>query len=82
MMNTVTEHYDQHLGPVYSWMVGDIKAALIRSDAELEMPELPPTTTGKAVVAIDSCKTLLNELGVRTGTLPIRRSQCGPAKFP
>ncbi len=48
-MNSITQHYDDHLGPVYSWMVGDLDAALVRSDAELAALPLPDRTTGLAV---------------------------------
>ena len=41
MVTTVGEHYANHLGPVYTWMVGDIDAALSRSDAELGELALP-----------------------------------------
>jgi hypothetical protein len=34
-VTTVSEHYDRHLGPVYSWMHGDLQAALARGGAEL-----------------------------------------------
>jgi hypothetical protein len=27
MVNTVADHYADHLGPIYTWMVGDIDAA-------------------------------------------------------
>lgn len=40
MSDTIENHYANHLGPVYTWMVGDIDAALSRSDAELDA--LPP----------------------------------------
>jgi hypothetical protein len=41
VMATVEEHYAQHLGPVYAWMVGDIDAALSRSELELDALSLP-----------------------------------------
>ena len=34
-MTSSREHYDQHLGPVYSWMVGDPAAAMERNRQEL-----------------------------------------------
>jgi 2-polyprenyl-3-methyl-5-hydroxy-6-metoxy-1,4-benzoquinol methylase len=40
MAGTVEEHYAHHLGPIYTWMVGDLDAAFARGDAELDM--LPP----------------------------------------
>jgi len=42
-------HYETHLAPVYSWMLGDIDAAFARSAAELDGLRLPPTATGVAV---------------------------------
>ncbi len=48
-MNSLAPHYDDHLGPVYSWMIGDLDAALLRSDAELAALPLPDRTTGLAV---------------------------------
>jgi hypothetical protein len=33
-MTTALEHYENHLGPVYSWMVGDVEAALARGTRE------------------------------------------------
>jgi 2-polyprenyl-3-methyl-5-hydroxy-6-metoxy-1,4-benzoquinol methylase len=42
MANTsVAEHYESHLGPIYSWMIGDMDAAFARSDLELESLGLP-----------------------------------------
>ena len=87
-MKTVKEHYDSHLGPVYSWMVGDIDTAFKHSDAELDIIKLSSMVTDKAVdlgagfglhalplarrgfavIAIDTCETLLNELEARTGS--------------
>lgn len=32
-MTTVREHYDQLLGPIYAWMVGDFEAAVARASA-------------------------------------------------
>ncbi len=47
MANSAT-HYDTHLGPVYSWMLGDLDAAFARGAAEIE--DLPlPATGGVAV---------------------------------
>jgi SAM-dependent methyltransferase len=40
-VNTVSAHYEQHLAPVYAWMLGDIDAALARSAAELDDIGLP-----------------------------------------
>jgi len=46
MMNT---HYDTLLGPIYSWMLGDVQAALVRSAAEIADMHLPPPELGPAV---------------------------------
>ena len=48
-MPSAEEHYETHLGPVYSWMVGDIEAALARSAVELEALHLPPRSGGTAL---------------------------------
>ena len=48
-MTTVQQHYATHLGPVYSWMVGDIDAALAKSAAELESLQLPKRPGGAAL---------------------------------
>jgi SAM-dependent methyltransferase len=49
MTTPVSDHYDKLLGPVYSWMVGDLQAALARADGELAAIGLPPHATGNAV---------------------------------
>jgi 2-polyprenyl-3-methyl-5-hydroxy-6-metoxy-1,4-benzoquinol methylase len=61
---TVSDHYQRLLGPVYSWMVGDLEAATARADAELDAIGLPPIATGIAV-----------DLGAGFGmhTLPLAR---------
>ena len=38
---SVADHYESHLGPIYSWMIGDMDAAFARSDLELESLGLP-----------------------------------------
>jgi SAM-dependent methyltransferase len=35
------DHYTRHLGPVYTWMVGDLDAAFGRGDQELKALSLP-----------------------------------------
>jgi SAM-dependent methyltransferase len=45
-----TRHYQTHLAPIYSWMLGDIEAAFARAAAELEELRLPPAA---AAVAVD-----------------------------
>jgi SAM-dependent methyltransferase len=42
-------HYDTLLGPIYSWMLGDVQAAFARSAAEVADMHLPPSGTGLAV---------------------------------
>ncbi|SFL97089.1 class I SAM-dependent methyltransferase [Rugamonas rubra] len=49
MVSPVRDHYEKLLGPVYSWMVGDIDAAMSRADAELEAIGIPANGTGIAV---------------------------------
>jgi SAM-dependent methyltransferase len=51
-VNTVSSHYVNHLGPLYSWMLGDFEALLQRNLAELAQLGLPmPASAG--AVAID-----------------------------
>jgi 2-polyprenyl-3-methyl-5-hydroxy-6-metoxy-1,4-benzoquinol methylase len=45
----VSEHYQRLLGPVYSWMIGDVELATARADAELDAVGLPSRATGTAV---------------------------------
>lgn len=40
-MVSSVDHYANHLGPIYTWMVGDIDAALARSGADLDALALP-----------------------------------------
>lgn len=49
MVSPARDHYDKLLGPVYSWMVGDIDAAMTRADAELEAIGLHAKGSGIAV---------------------------------
>jgi SAM-dependent methyltransferase len=49
MTVSVANHYAKHLGPIYTWMVGDVDAALSRSDAELDALPLPSAPVGTAV---------------------------------
>src|ERR1700733_2637572 len=49
MVKTARDHYADHLGPVYTWMVGDIDAALSRGAAELAALPLPSKVGGTAV---------------------------------
>jgi len=49
-MTSVHEHYEQLLGPVYTWMAGGIKPALENGEAELEAVGV---TTSKGGTAVD-----------------------------
>jgi SAM-dependent methyltransferase len=49
MNDPVAAHYENHLGPVYRWMLGDVAAAFAASDAELETLGLPAKATGYAI---------------------------------
>jgi 2-polyprenyl-3-methyl-5-hydroxy-6-metoxy-1,4-benzoquinol methylase len=48
-MQNAQQHYETHLGPVYSWMIGDIDAAFERSAAELDALHLPRSRGGAAL---------------------------------
>ncbi|REK06721.1 MAG: methyltransferase domain-containing protein [Planctomycetota bacterium] len=45
----VAEHYDRHLGPVYSWMVGDFAAACQSTAEYFDAIDLRPFSTRVAV---------------------------------
>ena len=47
--NPVSNHYENLLGPIYSWMIGDVEAATARADAELEAVGLPLNGAGTAI---------------------------------
>jgi 2-polyprenyl-3-methyl-5-hydroxy-6-metoxy-1,4-benzoquinol methylase len=49
MVNKVADHYADHLGPIYTWMVGDIDAAFSRSSADIDAASLPLGAGGVAV---------------------------------
>jgi 2-polyprenyl-3-methyl-5-hydroxy-6-metoxy-1,4-benzoquinol methylase len=49
MATTVADHYLKHLGPVYTWMIGDIGAAISRGELELDTLSLPSKGAGTAV---------------------------------
>jgi 2-polyprenyl-3-methyl-5-hydroxy-6-metoxy-1,4-benzoquinol methylase len=49
MTITVADHYEKHLGPIYTWMVGGVDAAISRSVAELDALPLPSKAGGTAV---------------------------------
>lgn len=48
-MTSVHEHYEQLLGPVYTWMAGGMNAALENGEAELEAVGATPSQGGTAV---------------------------------
>jgi SAM-dependent methyltransferase len=48
-MQTAARHYEQHLGSVYSWMVGGSGAALARGAAEIDALKIPLTPGAVAV---------------------------------
>lgn len=48
-MTTVADHYDNHLGPVYGWMIGDESAALERNREYFRRLGLRPGPAGSAV---------------------------------
>jgi SAM-dependent methyltransferase len=47
---SVTDHYDQHLGPIYAWMVGGVEAAIDAAGADLQAFEV---TDGGGRLAVD-----------------------------
>jgi 2-polyprenyl-3-methyl-5-hydroxy-6-metoxy-1,4-benzoquinol methylase len=51
MPKAVDNHYSDLLGPVYTWMVGDIDAAFARGDAELDVLSTPASNEG--AIAVD-----------------------------
>lgn len=54
MPTPVDDHYANLLGPVYTWMVGDIDATFASSDAELDAMQLPtPSASMERVTAVD-----------------------------
>jgi SAM-dependent methyltransferase len=48
-MPTTARHYENHLGPIYTWMIGDLDAAIARGRAELDELGLPASTQGAAI---------------------------------
>lgn len=101
-MNRVQEHYDRHLGPVYTWMVGGFDSAVERGAKEVEaiadtvgehdlavdlgagfgMHAIPLAQRGFKVVAMDNCRTLLDELRAKRGELPIEAVEDDLFSFP
>jgi SAM-dependent methyltransferase len=49
MVKTIEAHYTELLGPVYTWMVGDINVALARGDLELDALLLASKAGGTAL---------------------------------
>ncbi len=48
-MATTFDHYQNHLAPIYAWMLGDLDAALARGAAELDAFNFPNRAGGTAV---------------------------------
>ena len=48
-MPTVKEHYTNHLGPVYIWMVGGVEAAIKRGAAEIDAINVQAIEKGIAI---------------------------------
>jgi SAM-dependent methyltransferase len=48
-MQSAGAHYQTHLGPIYSWMLGDLKAAFARAAAEIDELKLGPAAGAPAV---------------------------------
>jgi SAM-dependent methyltransferase len=46
---TVRAHYDQHLGPIYSWMIGSVDRATQNAREELRAAGVPPGTRRTAI---------------------------------
>jgi SAM-dependent methyltransferase len=100
-MASVSEHYDRHLGPVYTWMMGDAAAAMERNRDELRQLGVAPGVTGIAldlgagpglyavplaelgfaVIALDFCGPLVEELRRRSEALPIQAVQADLLAF-
>ncbi len=65
-MATVQEHYEQHLGPVYTWMGGDLPATIERNRVELR---------GLGLVATDQAVAI--DLGAGPGGYTIPLAEAG-----
>lgn len=63
-MAQVQQHYDLHLGPIYSWMLGD--AAMASARAELQQPVFQSLQKGLAV-----------DLGAGPGTHAVALAEMG-----
>jgi SAM-dependent methyltransferase len=49
LMTSVVEHYEKHLGPIYTWMVGGVENAIERGAAEIETLHASPQAGNVAV---------------------------------
>jgi SAM-dependent methyltransferase len=49
MARKVQDHYVEHLGPIYSWMMGGVESAVARGAAELDQLSLCPKLDSLAV---------------------------------
>ncbi|MHB8476873.1 MAG: class I SAM-dependent methyltransferase [Steroidobacteraceae bacterium] len=66
-MNTVADHYEAHLAPVYLWMSGGVDAAIARGDAEIAAV-LPNLATGTTAVDLGA--------GFGMHAIPLGRRGC------
>jgi SAM-dependent methyltransferase len=66
MTTTVARHYSEHLGPIYSWMVGDFETACRSTSEYFAQTQLKPLSTGRAI-----------DLGCGHGVQSIPLAQCG-----
>lgn len=65
-MASVTQHYAEHLGPIYEWMVGDVDAATNAACADLQAANI---AEGTGRIAVD--------LGTGLGTHAIALAESG-----
>ena len=65
-MSKTQDHYDQHLGPIYEWMVGDFDKAAQASLDFFELAGVRPTSNRRAV-----------DLGCGHGLQSIPLAACG-----
>lgn len=65
-MNSAKEHYDQHLGAIYSWMAGDENAALERNRSLFRQMAIDVAAKGLAI-----------DLGCGTGFQSIPLAELG-----
>lgn len=49
MTSTVADHYEQHLAPIYSWMVGDFEIACQKNSNFFDELDIPTKGIGRAV---------------------------------